>query len=341
MNTGPQRIEIVGGGLAGLSLGIALRRAGVPVAVFEAGDYPRHRVCGEFIAGLQPHTIDALGLDSILAGARPHRQVAWFRNGREFRRQPLSETAWALSRYELDARLARTFVEYGGELRTHQRIDPAPQPGRINATGRSRVRSSWVGLKLHVRGLALAGGLEMHLGREAYVGLCKLPDGLVNVCGLFRHAAGISGGDSALVSNLRANGLETLAERIAAAQPEQGSATAVAGFGFAPAPLRRDPRVGDALGMLPPFLGNGMAAAFEAAEEALPVLVNWSRGGLGWTEACDHIETRMRHRFHHRQRWGNALHGFLIAPRRQRWFAALAGAHWLPLNPLYRTLHSS
>ena len=55
MNPQPS-IEIVGGGLAGLSLGVALRREGVPVTLFEAGDYPRHRVCGEFIAGLAETT---------------------------------------------------------------------------------------------------------------------------------------------------------------------------------------------------------------------------------------------------------------------------------------------
>ena len=49
-------IEIIGGGLAGLSLGLALRRGGVPVTLHEAGEYPRHRVCGEFITGLDPAT---------------------------------------------------------------------------------------------------------------------------------------------------------------------------------------------------------------------------------------------------------------------------------------------
>ncbi|HZI32692.1 MAG TPA: NAD(P)-binding protein, partial [Candidatus Binatia bacterium] len=44
-------ITIVGGGLAGLTLGIGLRRRDVPVTILEAGEYPRHRVCGEFISG--------------------------------------------------------------------------------------------------------------------------------------------------------------------------------------------------------------------------------------------------------------------------------------------------
>jgi len=45
-------ITIVGGGLAGLTLGIGLRQRGVPAALWEAGHYPRHRVCGVFICGL-------------------------------------------------------------------------------------------------------------------------------------------------------------------------------------------------------------------------------------------------------------------------------------------------
>ena len=41
-----RQITIAGGGLAGLSLGVALRRADVPVVLHEAGRYPRHRATG-------------------------------------------------------------------------------------------------------------------------------------------------------------------------------------------------------------------------------------------------------------------------------------------------------
>ena len=44
-------VTIIGGGLAGLTLGIGLRQRNVPVTIREAGQYPRHRVCGEFISG--------------------------------------------------------------------------------------------------------------------------------------------------------------------------------------------------------------------------------------------------------------------------------------------------
>jgi 2-polyprenyl-6-methoxyphenol hydroxylase-like FAD-dependent oxidoreductase len=336
-----QPVEIVGGGLAGLSLGLALRRAGVPVTVFEAGEYPRQRVCGEFITGLRPETVATLELGPILAGARAHRRVAWLRNGRTFCTQELPETALALSRYEFDARLAHAFVDAGGQLRTHERVEPTARPGRVNTAGRRRVQAPWLGLKQHVRGLELVCGLEMHLGHEAYVGLCGLPDGAVNVCGLFRRRPlKIDPSEGALPAYLRASGLAAVAARIAQARPENDSAVAVAGFGFdRPSPSWPDLRLGDARCMLPPFLGNGMAAAFQMAEEALAPMIAWSRRQVEWPAARAAIERRLQRRFQRRQRWGNLVHGFLLAPQRQRWFTALAGAHVLPLNALYRALH--
>jgi len=38
-------LTIAGGGIAGLALGIALRGRSIPVRVFEAAAFPRHRVC--------------------------------------------------------------------------------------------------------------------------------------------------------------------------------------------------------------------------------------------------------------------------------------------------------
>ena len=68
----PKPIIIVGGGLAGLTLGVGLRQQGVPVTVWESGRYPRHRVCGEFISGRGQAALDRLGLlpRVMAAGAR-------------------------------------------------------------------------------------------------------------------------------------------------------------------------------------------------------------------------------------------------------------------------------
>ena len=59
-------VSIVGGGLAGLSLGINLRRHGIPVHLYETNRYPRHKVCGEFISGSGIASLDRLALTDLL-----------------------------------------------------------------------------------------------------------------------------------------------------------------------------------------------------------------------------------------------------------------------------------
>ncbi|MBC8040519.1 MAG: NAD(P)-binding protein, partial [Opitutaceae bacterium] len=254
-------VEIIGGGLAGLSLGLALRRADVPVTLIEAGTYPRHRVCGEFITGLTPATIDRLGLAPFLADARLHREVTWFLREKPLRHQTLPEPAYALSRNSLDERLATAFTDAGGVLHTHTRADLTATPdGRVFATGRRPARPEWIGLKCHALALPLVSELELHLGDHAYVGLCAVEDNRVNVSGLFRIRAGLKNlaRESALLTYLRATGLAALADRLTSASIDPDSYSAVAGLGFSKPPTRADRLViGDTYAMIPPFTGHG------------------------------------------------------------------------------------
>jgi 2-polyprenyl-6-methoxyphenol hydroxylase-like FAD-dependent oxidoreductase len=334
-------LEIVGGGLAGLSLGLALRNAGIPVTVLEAGDYPRHRVCGEFITGLGPATIDRLGLAPLLADALSHREVAWFTGEGPPVIQHLPAPARGISRHRLDARLAAAFVAAGGELRTRTRVtDPLPVPGRIFATGRRRAPSAWLGLKIHARNLRLTRDLELHLGGQVYVGLSRVENGRVNVCGLFRRRK-LPGPDAGILpAYLRASGLTTLADRLAAAEIDDESFCSVAAVSFD----RRVPPadrvcLGDAWAMIPPFTGNGMAMAWQSAETALGPLLTYARGRNSWPETCHVVHTRLRHRFRLRLASAGALHPFLLRPSGQRWLMALSRARLLPLRPLYTLLH--
>jgi len=335
-------IEIVGGGLAGLALGLGLRRAGVAVTVFEAGGYPRHRVCGEFITGLKKATIEQLGLAPFLADAQPKNNVIWYFREKPVWRHRLPAPALALSRHVLDARLAEAFVALGGTLKTGQRIDPQAAPaGRVFAVGRRRSRAEWLGLKVHLRGVPLAAELEFHLGTHAYVGLCEVEDGWVNVCGLFRQRPGLTGTRTTLLeSYLRATGLVALAERLATAEPCPTSYCAVAGIGFGAG--RTSPQrieLGDAFAMIPPFTGNGMAMAFESAAVALAPLTAWARNEATWESTVTTIHRRLARHFRLRLRSAAALHPLLLSPRTQPWVAAAARTGCVPLSPLYHALH--
>lgn len=335
-------IEIVGGGLAGLSLGLALRRHGVPVTLHEAGTYPRHRVCGEFVAGLDAETIEQLQLAPFFAGARRHGEVSWHGRSGFVLRHRLPKAALGLSRYTLDTRLARAFTAAGGQLRERSRLDAAdPVPGRVFATGRRREGSAWLGLKLHVRRLALDGDLELHLGDQAYVGLAGVEDDRVNICGLFRRRpTSDATPETLLEAYLRGAGLERLAERLAEAEPCVESRAAIAGLNFSRPPAEPDRLVlGDTFGAIPPFTGDGMAMALQSAALALPALLDWTRGSVAWDDTLRIVHRRLRRRFARRLALARALHPWLLAPSTQQILAHTRARHWLPLKLLYHALH--
>ena len=78
-----KEITIVGGGLAGLALGIGLRNYNVPCVLYEKNKYPRHRVCGEFISGVSKDTLKRLGLLETLSDCCSVPRVKWFIKNRK------------------------------------------------------------------------------------------------------------------------------------------------------------------------------------------------------------------------------------------------------------------
>ncbi|MEO6995261.1 MAG: NAD(P)-binding protein [Lacunisphaera sp.] len=334
-------IEIIGGGLSGLSLGLALRRAGVTVSIFENGTYPRHRVCGEFITGLATSTIETLGLAPLLSDALSHDEMAWFNGSDAPRFHHLPSPALGLSRFALDARLAAAFTSAGGNLKTGTRItDFAPRTGRIVATGRRPGKSPWLGLKIHVHGLSLLRPLEFHLGDHAYVGLAQVEEGAVNVCGLFKRRRLSAHGADLIGAYLAATGLTELAEKFRSAKVDIDSFCSVAAVDFDRCvPRQTGVVIGDHCAMTPPFTGNGMAMAFQSAEIALAPLITYAHGETEWDETCATIHRAQARLFRLRLASAHLVHPYLLRPSRQRWLAALDRVHLLPFRPLYSALH--
>ena len=331
-----KEVVIAGGGLAGLSLAISLRRRGVPVVVHEAGRYPRHRVCGEFISGVGDDTLEALGIAGDLDDAIRHRAMRWFREGREILTGELPEPARGISRWLLDLRLKERLIKEGGRVVEASRLARDADEGVVWAAGRLPRRSPWVGLKCHLKEFAMEDGLEMHLGKHGYLGLTPIEDGRVNVCGLFKVDRSLQGkGSDLLLAYLEHGGHEDLADRIRAADRDESSFSGVAGFELGWQDGGEDLcAVGDASGMIPPFTGNGMSMAFESAEIALDPLEEWALGERDWRQVIVAINRASRRRF--RRRVGSAmkLHQFLLHARGQDLIEAISTRGLLPIRPL-------
>jgi flavin-dependent dehydrogenase len=328
-------ITIAGGGLAGLSLAIALRLRGVDVTVLEAGHYPRHRVCGEFISGVTEETLRALGIADVFDDARRHVTLAWHDRGRCFFNDKLPHPALGVSRFLLDDRLCEKFIALGGELRAGTRARPEAAEGFVWAAGRRPRPGRWIGLKAHVR-MTTNSDLEMHSGSNGYAGLAGVEDGWTNVCGLFLLDRDVSAkGADLLPAYLDAGGNTRLAAAIRAAHWREGSFSSVAGFELGAQPAAPGLLcLGDAQSMIPPFTGNGMSMAFQAAERALDPLCAWSAGRMSWRETRAVIQHRLRKGFRRRLLTAALLHRALLHSGMRSALGSLAQSGMLPLRPL-------
>jgi flavin-dependent dehydrogenase len=320
-------IQIVGGGLAGLTLGIALRKKEISTTIFEAGNYPRHRVCGEFISGRGLEVLDSLDLKQKFLGAgavEAHSAIFFPGNSKSPVRQ-LPSPALCLSRFVMDKLLADEFQKLGGELRTGERRQDESGEGVVCANGR-RVQPTkngwrWFGLKAHARNVSPAADLEMHVFENGYVGLCRLNAGEVNVCGLFRRNSSSPPQQNGF-DLLRGNSGTALNERLAHAEFVEDSFCSVAGLSLEPqrASEKSECCIGDALTMIPPVTGNGMSLAFESAQLAVEPLATFSRGEISWAHARQKIARACDENFSRRLRWANWLQWLMFSPMLQTRF---------------------
>ena len=125
MSSSKYDLAIVGAGPAGAALAIRSARSGLRVVVIDSAEFPRQKVCGEYLAPAAWTLLEQLGLDELRTLARPlpvlrlavddaTSVVTSFPDDREAPR--------ALSRHTLDARLVRAARDAGAEVLCGRRV---------------------------------------------------------------------------------------------------------------------------------------------------------------------------------------------------------------------------
>lgn len=208
------RAIIIGGGPAGCSTAIHLARRGWCCVIVESREFPRRKVCGEFISPAASAVLESLlPYERLVAlGARRVSEFVVECGEREARWRMPSE-AWVLSRATLDdallessraegvdvvqparaarvvcdARGARVELE-GGRVLEGEIVVHADGLGRLDARegvlgGVMGMRRGVVGRKCHVRlpSSAARGGLRMRACHGAYIGMVEVEEGLTTI----------------------------------------------------------------------------------------------------------------------------------------------------------------
>jgi flavin-dependent dehydrogenase len=281
----------VGGGPAGAAFALELARHGRPVILLERTRGPHHKVCGEFLSEEAQSILCSFGIDARTLGATP---VARFRLARGQRQAmaTLPFSAAGLSRMRLDevllgaaeragaqvvrgARVTGILPEgeaimVAGEGQTWRAAVVALATGKHALRGLGAPRGTMVGFKLHLRSRVavqlLTDVVQLVFYRGGYVGACLVEDGTLSLAWVMQdrllRVVGSSwdaqrsflGGQSPFIANLL-NAAEPLFAKpfATAAIPYGFLRSAAIASGIYP--------VGDQLGVVPSFTGDGMAIA--------------------------------------------------------------------------------
>ncbi|MGZ9109243.1 MAG: NAD(P)/FAD-dependent oxidoreductase [Micavibrio sp.] len=298
-------VIVVGGGLAGSAAAILLRRSGKKVLLLEKEPAAHHKVCGEFISYEAAHYLNALGVNVNHLGAEPIDNVCLI-HGRKSVCVKLPFQAYSLSRSVLDEALLTLAETEGVEIcrgATVTGIHKAESIWKVTcatreanaktlflATGKHDVRG-WkrptgpkddlIGFKIHyqlkpLQLKELSRHVEIILFKDGYAGLEPVENGKANLCLVVKKAR-LTACDKNWEFFLRDLLAQTphLAHRLEGAVTDWARPLAIYGipYGFVFKPGPSDPaglyRLGDQIGVIPSFSGDGMSIALHTATLAV------------------------------------------------------------------------
>ncbi len=291
---------IAGGGVAGAAVACLL---GPEAVLVERERVAHDKICGEFISHEAQSYLARLGVDLLALGAVEIDAVRLVHGGR-VARAALPFRGLSLSRRALDAAMlaraetagatllrghaVRSVSTEGLEVEGHGRLSA---PAVFLATGKHDLRGArrqpdrapedLIGLKMYfaldpAQRAELAGHVEILLFRGGYAGLQLIEGGVANLCLLIGRAQfKAAGGSWAGVRYSLEQACPHLARRLAGAAEALDRPLSIfrVPYGYVHAPGPADwPglfRLGDQMGVIPSFCGDGISIALHSAFAAV------------------------------------------------------------------------
>lgn len=352
-------VAIIGGGPAGSTLATLLARRGVEVTIIDRDQFPRDKVCGEFLSYDALPILDALGatteVDDRAGAPKIDRCRVYTRRGTlEF---GFPHPARGVSRLFLDDLLMRIAVRAGAQRLegwtttaldagtvvveregVTRRITPRVIVGAWGRWGRidTQLQRRFVGdrthrsfgFKRHFFAARQPDAVELYSFSEGYLGVNAVEGGLTNICGLV-HAnrlAGHRGKWNAFVETIREERPE-IDQLFARHEPAQSSYLSSEPVIFrARSPVEQGVfMIGDAAGIIDPLTGNGMAMAMQSALVAASAVLRALEQPARRREIERSYARTHWKLFAGRIRWSRAIASVLSSPETLSWLVGTVG----------------
>jgi flavin-dependent dehydrogenase len=293
-------IGIAGGGLAGLTAAIQLRKKGYAVALWEKNKYPFHRVCGEYISKESWNYLQSCGIDLPALELPEINKLEVSAPNGALLKSRLDLGGFGISRYRLDYLLYEEAKKVGVKVFDGCKVDLLcrREDGFEVTAGNNSVKlklalgsfgkrsnidvkwqrkfvvqkpnalNNYIGVKYHIKTDLRADTIALHNFKEGYCGVSKIEADQYCLCYLttashLQAAGGIRELEqTALYKNPHLRKIFEQSEFLF----ENPVTISQISFNVKEAVYAGVPLAGDACGMITPLCGNGMSMAMHAGK---------------------------------------------------------------------------
>ena len=309
-------VIIIGGGLAGLSSAIHLSKNKLSVLVIEKNEYPKHKVCGEYISNEVLPYLNFLGIDVFKLGAKKinNFELTTPKNKQIKTKLPLG--GFGISRYCLDYNLSKKAIDNQAVIIkdtvedvqfSSNRFSVKTKTGAftaiivIGAYGKRanldvklnrnfiKNKSPFLAVKSHVKGEFPDNLVALHNFDGGYCGVSKVENNHINVCYItdfeaFKKHKDINEFQEQVIYKNKA--LKMIFEN---SKPIFDAPLTISQISFdSKSPIENHMLMcGDSAGMIHPLCGNGMSMAIRSAQMASLLIIKFFNNKIETHQALE------------------------------------------------------
>lgn len=298
-------IVIIGGGLAGLTAGIHLSQKGFAVVIIEKNEYPKHKVCGEYISNEVKPYLESLGIPIQKVAPTSITQLEFVTLYGASLHQKLPLGGFGISRYTLDQMLYQKAIENGCNIIkntvetcvfkkdqffvTTQNQEIYTAKIVLGAFGKRanldyylhrtfiQKQSPWLAVKNHFQGNFPDDVVGLYHFKGGYCGVSKVENCRINVCYIthykdFKRYKNLDDFEKAVLFKN-----QKLKHIFETSVPVFEKPLTISQISFE----KKEPvsahmlMIGDTAGLIHPLCGNGMAMAIHSAKIAAEASIDF------------------------------------------------------------------
>ena len=312
---------IIGGGLAGLSAAIHLRKHNFQVLLIEKNEYPKHKVCGEYISNEVLPYLNYLGVDVFELGAKKITKFELSSSKNKLVTSDLPMGGFGISRYALDEALFLKAKSIGVVVMQDSVVDVQFSDDafkvetKSNTTVTSKIvigaygkrasldvkldrnfikkKSPYLAVKSHVKGDFPEDVVALHNFEGGYCGVSKVEDDSINLCYIadfeaFKKFKDIEEFQQKVV--FKNDFLKSIFESTKAVFDAPLTISQISFENKSPVENHMI-MCGDSAGMIHPLCGNGMSMAIRSAQIASDLIIDYLHKKIATRELLEKTYT--------------------------------------------------